>query len=161
MQIGSPVPDFSVPATSQTCVQRSALSGYQLLLYFYPKNNTPACTIENQDFAANYQRFRQHQTLIFGVSRDSLEAHESFKESLALPFELISDQEGVLCKLFNVLYERELFGKSITSVERSTFLLAADGTLLKEWRRVKVTNHVHEVIDFIEASGRPSHQKTG
>ena len=161
IQEGSYVPDFIVPATSHKNVQLRALAGFQILLYFYPKDNTPACTIENQDFAANYHRFRSQNTLVFGVSRDSLQTHEKFKEAQALPFELISDENSRLCELFGVLKEKELFGKSILSLCRSTFLISENGELLKEWREVDVRNHVHEVIDFIENGVSAPTKKTG
>ncbi len=161
IQVGQKVPDFIVPATSNKNVRLAALNGYQILLYFYPKDATPACTIENQDFAANYERFRQRNTLVFGVSRDSLESHERFKEAQALPFELISDISTDLCTMFGVLREKELFGKPITSLCRSTFLIDANNYLVKEWREVDVRDHVHDVIDFIENIDSKAHQKTG
>jgi len=162
IQEGDYVPDFIVPATSHKNVQLRALRGYQIILYFYPKDATPACTIENQDFAANYPRFRRHNTLIFGVSRDSLARHEAFKDAQALPFELVSDENSRLCEVFGVLREKELFGKPIVSLARSTFLISEEGVLLKEWRDIDVRNHVHEVIDFIESGGNSSKaKKTG
>jgi peroxiredoxin Q/BCP len=161
IQVGDYLPDFIVPATSHKNVQLRALSGYQILLYFYPKDHTPACTIENQDFAANYQRFRKQNTLVFGISRDSLATHESFKEAQALPFELISDENSNLCNLFGVLREREFFGKNIISLNRSTFLINEEGKLIHEWREVDVRNHVHEVIDFIEGGQQEKSRKTG
>ncbi|MEJ2043866.1 MAG: peroxiredoxin [Reinekea sp.] len=160
IQVGEHIPDFIVPATSNKNVRLSALKGYQILLYFYPKDSTPACTIENQDFAANYERFRQHNTLVFGASRDALTSHERFKDAQALPFELISDVSNDLCRLFGVLKEKELFGKTILSLCRSTFLIDANGYLTKEWREVDVRNHVHEVIDYIE-NQQPQAQRTG
>ena len=161
VQIGESVPDFIVPATSNKNIQLKALRGYQILIYFYPKDKTPACTIENQDFAANYPRFRRQNTLIFGCSRDSLESHEAFKDSQALPFELISDENSSLCRLFGVLREKELFGKTIESLCRSTFFIDANGVLLNEWREVDVRDHVHKVIDYIEAQPEAQEQKTG
>ncbi|TCS40794.1 peroxiredoxin [Reinekea marinisedimentorum] len=158
---GEAVPDFIVPATSHKNVQLRALTGYRIILYFYPKNNTPACTIENQNFAANYERFRKANTLVFGVSRDSLESHEAFKKSQALPFELISDSNSNLCKMFNVLREKELFGKPIVSLNRCTFLINEQGILSKEWREVDVKNHVQEVISYIEQRLELEDQQTG
>jgi peroxiredoxin Q/BCP len=158
---GETVPDFIVPATSHKNVQLRALKGYQILLYFYPKNNTPACTIENQNFAANYERFRKANTLVFGVSRDSLESHERFKRSQALPFELISDTNNNLCQLFGVLKEKELFGKPIISLNRCTFLISEQGILVKEWRNIDVKNHVQEVINYIEHHPESTSQQTG
>jgi len=162
VRIGESVPDFIVPATSHKNIQLRALRGYQILIYFYPKDFTPACTIENQDFAANHPRFRRQNTLVFGCSRDSLEKHENFKEAQALPFELISDEYSRLCQLFGVLRQKELFGKPIISLSRSSFLIDKDGMLIKEWRDVDVRNHVHEVIDFLESGGgQLNNQQTG
>jgi peroxiredoxin Q/BCP len=161
IQVGDYVPDFIVPATSHKNVQLRALRGYQVLFYFYPKDNTPACTIENQDFAANYTRFRNQNTLVFGISRDTLQTHEPFKEAQALPFELIADVDSGLCELFGVLREKEFFGKTIISLNRSSFLIDEEGRLIHEWREVDVRNHVHEVIDFIESGNQSKGQKTG
>lgn len=154
VQEGQPVPDFIVPATSNKNIQLRALRGYKVLLYFYPKDNTPGCTIENQDFAANYPRFKAKNILVFGVSRDSLEKHEAFKDQQSLPFELISDHDGKLCELFNVLREKELFGTKILSVCRSTFLIDENGTLEQAWRDVEVREHVHKVLEAIESGDK-------
>jgi len=148
--VGDYVPDFTVSATSCKNVQLKALKGHQIVIYFYPKNNTPACIIENQDFAANYSRFRDQNTIVLGVSRDSLTSHECFKKSHVLPFELISDQDGNLCNLFGVLKEKQLFNKPITTVARSTFLINHNGLLIKAWRDVSIKAHVHDVIDYVE-----------
>ncbi len=162
VQIGHPVPDFIVPATSHKNVQLRGLLGYKIILYFYPKDRTPICTIENQDFAANYARFRRQNTLIFGVSRDTLDSHETFKEAQALPFELISDEDSRLCEVFEVLKEKEFFGKTINSLSRSTFLVDENGNLEREWRDIDVRNHVHDVIDYIESGAKKSAiKKTG
>jgi len=150
LKVGDYVPDFTVQATSCENVQLRDLRGHQIVIYFYPKNNTPACIIENQDFAANYSRFQYQNTLIFGVSRDSLESHESFKKSQALPFALISDQDSHLCTLFGVLKEKQLFNKPITTLTRSTFLINHNGRLIRAWRDVSIKTHVHEVIDYVE-----------
>lgn len=146
---GQTVPDFIVPATSNKNIHLRALRGYRVLLYFYPKDNTPGCTIENQDFAANYQAFRSQNILIFGVSRDDLDTHETFKSDQALPFELISDTDGRLCDLFGVLKPKELFGKTILSLSRSTFLVSEDGILEKAWRDISVREHVHSVLKYV------------
>lgn len=161
IQVGDSVPDFIVPATSHKNVQLRALQGHKILLFFYPKDNTPACTIESQDFAANYQRFRSQNTLVFGISRDSLVSHEEFKEAQALPFELISDEDGALCGLFSVLRQKELFGKPIISLCRSTFLINESGRLISEWRDVNVRDHVHDVIDTLETGVIAGRKKTG
>lgn len=150
VELGKPISSFIAPATSNKNIQLKSLIGQNVLLYFYPKNGTPACTIEGQDFAANYGRFLNQNTVIFGISRDSLESHEQFKDKLALPFELISDQSGQLCTLFDVLKEKQLFGKNIITVSRSSFLIDQAGILKKEWRNVNVKDHVHQVLSFIE-----------
>ena len=151
LEIGQPVPDFVVPATSHKNVHLRALRGYRILLYFYPKNHTPACTIENQDFGANYQRFRDQNIILFGVSRDSLDSHESFKRAQSLPFELISDSNEALCNLFGVLREKELLGRKIKGLVRSTFLIDKDGALRAEWRGVKVKGHADEALEAVKA----------
>lgn len=150
LKVGDYVPDFTVPATSGQHLHLKALTGRQIVIYFYPKNNTPACIIENQDFAANYSRLRNRNTLLFGVSRDSLTSHERFKASQALPFELISDTNNQLCTLFGVLKAKKLFNKPITSLVRSTFLINQHGRLIRAWRDVNIKTHVHDVIDYVE-----------
>lgn len=147
LKIGQPVPDFVVPATSHKNVHLKSLRGFQVLLYFYPKNHTPACTIENQDFGANYQRFRQRNILVFGVSRDTLDSHERFKRDQSLPFELISDSNESLCRMFGVLRKKELFGREITSLVRSSFLIDEQGRLARAWRNVDPRNHVHQLLE--------------
>jgi peroxiredoxin Q/BCP len=149
VQLNQTVPDFIVPATSNKNVQLSMLRGYNVILYFYPKDNTPGCTIESQDFGANYNQFRDLNTIIFGVSRDSLESHESFKEKQSLPFELISDEQEALCQLFDVVKEKDLYGKKVHGVVRSTFLIDQNGVLISEWRDVQVKEHVHQVLDRV------------
>ncbi|GGX62293.1 peroxiredoxin [Saccharospirillum salsuginis] len=158
LQPGQPVPDFVVPATSHKNVHLRALKGYQVLLYFYPKNHTPACTIETQDFGANYQRFRDRNILVFGVSRDTLDSHERFKREQSLPFELISDHNEALCRIFGVLREKELFGRRIYSLVRSTFLIDETGCLTSAWRDVDARSHVHRILEELERGGT---RKTG
>lgn len=157
MQLGQPIPDFVVPATSHKNVHLRALRGFRVLLYFYPKNHTPACTIQNQDFGANYLRFRKRNILVFGVSRDTLDSHERFKRDQSLPFELISDSNEALCNLFGVLRKKELFGREITSLVRSSFLIDETGRLVRAWRNVDPRNHVHELLSELEQQSR----KTG
>jgi peroxiredoxin Q/BCP len=151
---GQAVPDFVVPATSHKNVHLRALRGYRILMYFYPKNHTPACTIETQDFGANYQRFRNQNIIVFGVSRDTLDSHERFKRAQSLPFELISDSNEALCKLFGVLREKELLGHTITGLVRSTFLIDEQGILSRSWLDVDARSHVHGILDELDARPR-------
>lgn len=150
LDIGHQVPDFVVPATNHKNVHLRALRGYRVLLYFYPKNHTPACTIENQDFGANYKRLNSQNILVFGVSRDTLDSHERFKREQSLPFELISDKNEALCQLFGVLRKKELFGKTIISVVRSTFLIDETGRLEQAWRDVDARTHVHKLLQELD-----------
>ncbi|MBV1872970.1 MAG: peroxiredoxin [Gammaproteobacteria bacterium] len=140
------VGNFFAPATNNKDIKLSALKGYQLALFFYPRDATPGCTMEAQDFGAHYEDFKGIKTVVLGVSRDTLASHESFKLKENLPFELISDMEEALCKQFEVLKPKIIGGKTIIGVERSTFLIAIDGTLAKEWRGVNVAGHVTEVL---------------
>lgn len=150
IHLGDAIPDFVAAATNFKNVRLNTLRGYQVLLYFYPKDASPACTIENQNFAANYAHFKQHNTLVFGVNRDSLESHERFKAAQSLPFELISDGDGQLCTIFGVLKEKQFFGKPILSINRSSFLIDDQGKLLQEWRDVDIKDHVHDVLNFLD-----------
>lgn len=151
LDVGQIVPDFVVPATNNKNVHLRALRGFKVLLYFYPKSHTPACTIETQNFGANYQRFRDQGILIFGVSRDDLASQERFKLDQSLPFELISDSNEALCQLFGVLREKEMFGRHIHSLVRSTFLIDEDGQLIRAWRDVDAREHVHRLLDELNA----------
>jgi len=145
------VPDFSAPMTGGQTFTLSAYRGKNLLVYFYPKDNTPGCTAESMHFRDLHAEFQQANTEIFGVSRDSLRSHENFKSKLGLPFELISDPDEALCTLFNVMKMKNMYGKQVRGIERSTFVIDAAGTLVKEWRGVKVPGHVDEVLEFVKA----------
>lgn len=149
--IGKKVPDFRCPATGDKTIRLADLNGNPVLLYFYPKDNTPGCTLEGQDFRDQYSKFKRHKTLIFGVSRDSIASHEKFKAKQNFPFDLLSDSDGSLCALFDVIKEKSLYGKKFLGIERSTFLIDAAGGLRAEWRKVKVTGHVDEVLDAVKA----------
>ncbi|WP_211825706.1 peroxiredoxin [Kistimonas asteriae] len=159
--IGKPTPDFTAQATSGNKVDLSALKGQNIVLYFYPKDNTPGCTSEGQSFKTLHPQFQAANTLVFGVSRDSLESHELFKDQYQLPFELIADTEGLLCELFDVLRARRA-DLDTPMVERSTFLIDREGILQHEWRRVHIKQHVEDVLqaaqalsDLIEPAVRP------
>ncbi|HHX35309.1 MAG TPA: peroxiredoxin [Gammaproteobacteria bacterium] len=140
------VDNFTAAATSDTTVQLSDLAGQQIVLYFYPKDNTPGCTTESQDFRDLHEQFAAANTVIFGVSRDSMRTHENFKAKHEFPFELISDPEETLCKQFDVIKLKKLYGKEHLGIERSTFLIDKAGVLHNEWRKVKVKDHVAEVL---------------
>ncbi|PCJ46084.1 MAG: peroxiredoxin [Moraxellaceae bacterium] len=148
--LDQPVPDFTAQATSQKDIRLSALRGWKTVLYFYPKDNTPGCTIESQDFRDSYEDFKAAKTCIFGISKDLLKSHEAFKEEQNLPFELISDTDGRLCELFDVIRDQYMHGHQVTSMERSTFLIDENGVLIQEWRKVRVNGHVDEVLEAIQ-----------
>jgi thioredoxin-dependent peroxiredoxin len=144
--VGSPVPDFRLPATSNKDVQLSALTGWHIVLYFYPKDSTPGCTLEGQQFRDMIEEFKAEKCLILGVSRDSVKSHEKFKEAQCFPFELISDENEELCKLFDVIKMKNMYGKQVLGVERSTFVIDKTGVLRNEWRKVKVDGHAEGVL---------------
>lgn len=143
------VTDFSAEMTGDKVFQLSHFAGKKIVLYFYPKDNTPGCTTESIAFRDAYPLFKKANTVIFGISRDSLRSHENFKAKLDLPFELISDPDETLCTLFNVMKMKNMYGKTVRGIERSTFVVDATGKLIKEWRGVKVATHVEEVLAFI------------
>ena len=145
LEVGKKVPAFSAPATGGTVSSRS-LAGQPYVLYFYPKDNTPGCTTESRDFAAHYGSFREHGIEVIGVSRDSIESHERFRAKQELPFPLIADTDETLCRLFDVIREKNMYGRKVMGVERSTFLVDAKGVLRQEWRKVRVPGHVENVL---------------
>ena len=145
VKIGDVVPDFSAPSTDGD-FRLSDARGSALLIYFYPKDNTPGCTSESKDFASAYPRFADQGTRIIGVSRDSIKSHLGFKEKLKLPFALLSDPDEHLCTLFGVIKNKTMYGRPVPGIERSTFLLDARGVLRHEWRGVKVPGHVDETL---------------
>lgn len=143
------VPNFSAKMTGNQAVKLSDYRGRNVLLYFYPKDNTPGCTQEAQDFRDNYEKFSTLNTIILGVSRDSIKMHDGFKCKQALPFNLISDDEETLCQLFDVLKMKNMYGKQVMGIERSTFLISIEGILIHEWRKVKVAGHCANVLETI------------
>jgi peroxiredoxin Q/BCP len=147
---GEKVPAFNAEATSGKEIESKNLLGGPIVLYFYPKDSTPGCTLEGEDFRDNYPRFQQQKTTIFGISRDNLNSHEKFKTKYKFPFELISDPDEKLCKLFNVIKEKSMYGKKYLGVERSTFLIDEQGILRKEWRKVKVKGHANDVLNAVK-----------
>ena len=144
------VPEFSAEMTSGKAFSLSDYRGKNVVLYFYPKDNTPGCTTEGIQFREAYPQFQQNNTEIFGISRDSLKSHEGFKAKLELPFELISDPDETVCIMFDVMKMKNMYGKKVRGVERSTFVIDGSGKLVKEWRGVKVASHVEEVLDFVK-----------
>jgi peroxiredoxin Q/BCP len=147
VSIGQPIPDFTSQATSDTEITPASLKGKQAVIYFYPKDHTPGCTTEGGDFRDNLKEFEAANTVILGVSRDSLRTHENFREKQGYPFELISDPYETLCKIFDVIHLKKFMGKENLGVVRSTFLIDAEGNLAREWRGVKVKGHVEEVLE--------------
>jgi peroxiredoxin Q/BCP len=143
------VTDFSAAMTSGQTFQLSGRPARYTVLFFYPKDNTPGCTTENMAFRDNYEKFQAAGTELYGVSRDSIRSHEGFKMKLGLPFELISDPEEALCQQFGVMKMKQMYGKTVRGIERSTFVIDANGQLVKEWRGVKVADHVDEVLEFV------------
>lgn len=146
--VGKPIPDFSATST-QGEINLKGLQGHRTVLYFYPKDSTPGCTTQAQGFRDNYQAFVDAGCQIIGVSRDSLKSHDNFTDKQALPFPLISDQDEALCQLFGVMKMKNMYGKQVRGIERSTFLIGADGTLLREWRGLRVPGHVDEVLQAV------------
>ncbi len=145
------VPDFQLPATSSKTFQLSEYAGKNVVIYFYPKDSTPGCTTQGIQFRDAYAQFQAVNTEIFGISRDSLKSHENFKAKFTFPFELLSDTEELACALFGVIKMKNMYGKQVRGIERSTFVIDANGTLVKEWRGVKVDGHAAEVLSFIQA----------
>jgi thioredoxin-dependent peroxiredoxin len=148
--VGKKTPDFTAACTGEA-FKLSAFKGKNVVLYFYPKDSTPGCTTEGGDFRNSQQAFAKANTVIFGVSRDSIKSHENFKTKQEFNFELISDADEAVCALFDVMKMKNMYGKQVRGVERSTFVIGADGKLLKEWRGVKVASHVEEVLAYTQS----------
>ena len=145
------VGDFKAVATGDKMIQLKTLRGRNVVIYFYPKDSTPGCTTEGRDFSALHGKFKRQDTVIFGVSRDSIASHEKFKEKQGFKFDLLSDPDGKLCEKFDVIKLKKLYGREFMGIERSTFLIDADGKLRKEWRKVKVAGHAEGVLDAVKA----------
>jgi peroxiredoxin Q/BCP len=146
VKIGKKVANFSLPATGDKTLSLKDLKGSNLVLYFYPKDSTPGCTLEGQDFRDQHAAFRKANTLILGVTRDSVKSHENFRSKQNFPFDLLSDSEEKLCRQFDVIREKNMYGRKVLGIERSTFLIDGDGILRQEWRKVRVKGHVDEVL---------------
>ena len=149
-KIGKKVTDIKLAATGDQTIQLSDFRGKNIVLYFYPKDSTSGCTLEGQDFRDNKRKFSARNTIVLGVSRDSIKSHENFKSKQSFPFDLLSDPYEKLCKQFDVIKEKNMYGKKVIGIERSTFLIDQDGILTKEWRKVKVKGHVEEVLEEIK-----------
>ncbi|MDX1804614.1 MAG: thioredoxin-dependent thiol peroxidase [Alcanivorax sp.] len=151
VEVGKAVANFTAAATSDSTVTLADLRGKNVVIYFYPKDSTPGCTTEGQNFRDLYEQFQKANCEIFGVSKDSLRRHENFKAKQAFPFELISDEDEAVCQLFDVIKLKKLYGKEYLGIERSTFLIDAHGVLREEWRKVKVKDHAQAVLDAVQA----------
>lgn len=150
IKVGKKVPTFSLPSTGNKILKLSDLKGKNIIIYFYPKDATPGCTIEGQNFRDNIRKFSSRNTIILGVSRDKINSHEKFKKNQKFPFDLLSDEDETLCKIFDVIKEKNMYGKKFIGIERSTFLIDEKGILRKEWRKVKVKDHVEEVLTVLK-----------
>jgi peroxiredoxin Q/BCP len=143
------VADFSLPATGNQTFTLSGARGKHLVIYFYPKDNTPGCTTEAQQFRDLYAKFKKANCEVVGISRDSIKSHENFKAKFTLPFALLSDADETACNLFGVIKQKNMYGKQVRGIERSTFVIDKDGMLRHEWRGLKADGHAQEVLDFV------------
>ena len=146
------LPDFELPATGQQRFQLSAFKGHPVVLYFYPRDNTPGCTDEGAQFRDLHDEFRKLKVSVFGVSRDSLPSHEGFKKKMTFPFELLSDPEEKACGIFGVMKMKNMYGRQVRGIERSTFVVNREGRIAREWRGVKVPGHAKEVLDYVKTA---------
>jgi len=150
IKIGNPIPNLSVATTQNESLNLRSLTGENLVLYFYPKDNTPGCTTEGQDFRDAYPKFRKHNTHILGVSRESIRSHQNFINKHEFPFDLISDPDEILCKAMDVIKQKNLYGRKYMGIERSTFIFDTNATLRHEIRKVRVKGHVDEVLTLVK-----------
>ena len=150
IKVGKKVPEFNVLSTGDKTLKISSLRGKNIIIYFYPRDATPGCTIEGQDFRDNIRKFSSRNTIILGVSRDTIASHEKFKKNQKFPFDLLSDKDEKLCKIFDVIKEKNMYGKIVLGIERSTFLIDEKGILRHEWRKVRVKDHVDDVLNVLK-----------
>ena len=150
VKIGNKVPTFTSILDDGSNLKSTDLSGKYVVIYFYPKDSTPGCTKEGEDFRDLHKFFEERDSLIFGVSRDSVASHEKFKKKYNFPFNLISDEDETLCNIFDVIKEKNMYGRKYMGIERSTFLIDKKGVMVHEWRKVKVKNHAQEVLDTLQ-----------
>lgn len=149
MKIGDKLPNIKLEATGEQSINLSKIKGQKVVVYFYPKDSTPGCTTEGQNFRDSIKEFEANNCVIFGVSRDSIKSHEKFKKKQEFPFDLLSDPDEALCKAFDVIKLKKLYGKEYLGIERSTFLFNEKGKLAKEWRKIRVKGHVDEVLEAV------------
>jgi peroxiredoxin Q/BCP len=154
------VPDFELPATGNQRFRLSAFRGHPLVLYFYPKDNTPGCTQEGADFRDLHPEFAKAKVGVFGISRDSVKSHEGFKAKMGFPFELLSDAEEKACSIFGVVKMKNMYGRQVRGIERSTFAIDREGRIAREWRGVKVPGHARAVLDYVRSELLPHHPVT-
>ena len=145
-EVGKVVPDFNLEATGDQDISLKSFRGQKVVVYFYPKDSTPGCTTEGQNFRDNHRKFRRNNTVVLGISRDSVASHEKFKTKQKFPFDLLSDKDEKACQIFDVIKEKNMYGRKVMGIERSTFLIDEKGKLRQEWRKVKVKGHVDEVL---------------
>lgn len=150
MILNTQAPDFTIATTYKGAISLSSLRGKKVILYFYPKDNTPGCTVEGQEFNQLYPQFQAANTEVFGVSRDSVKSHDKFICKFNFKFELLSDEDENLCKIFDVIKEKNMYGKKVLGIERSTFVLDEKGKIVGEFRKVKALGHAQEMLDFIK-----------
>jgi peroxiredoxin Q/BCP len=150
LRLGSAVPSFKIAATPGNDISLGDLRGKKVVLYFYPKDNTPGCTIQGVEFNKLHAEFQKANTAVFGISRDSLKSHDSFKSKFGFKFELLSDADEAVCKLFDVIKEKNMYGRKVMGIERSTFVIGEDGQLLAEYRKVKAEGHAQMILDFVK-----------
>ncbi len=150
LEMNKPVTDFQLPATGGKVFSLPQMRGKHVVIYFYPKDDTPGCTTEGENFRDNYSAFERLNCEIIGISRDSIKSHENFKAKMNFPFDLLSDEDETVCQQFDVIRMKNMYGKQVRGIERSTFLIDADGNLRREWRGVKVPGHVDEILEFVK-----------
>jgi peroxiredoxin Q/BCP len=149
--VGLKIPDFEIASTGNRMFKLSAALGSPLVFYFYPKDNTPGCTTEGQEFRDLHDEFTRRGCAVYGVSRDSIKSHEGFKSKMSFPFELLSDPDEKVCNLFGVMKMKNMYGKKVRGVERSTFVIDPEGVVRKEWRGLRVPGHAREVLEFVKS----------
>ena len=150
MNLNNKVPNFELEGTNNLSFNLANFIGKYIVIYFYPKDSTPGCTNEGIDFKENISKFKKLNAEIFGVSRDTIKSHENFKAKYNFPFELLSDSEEIACNLFGVIKMKNMYGKKIRGIERSTFLISPEGNLINEWRGVKVNGHIEEILEVLK-----------